>query len=174
MMNCSLFFPLLLVFLFACGPSGGETDGAETQDAVSTFILVRHAEKGDGDDPDLTPEGAARAERLRDRLAQEHVTKIYSTDTRRTRQTAAPTAEEAGLEVMVYSPDDLDGFARSLKQQSSGETVLIVGHSNTTPALANLLSETGQLTAFDDSDYGNLLIVSVPQTGKARVENLRY
>ncbi len=171
-MNGSLLLPWLFFFLFACGNSGSGDAG--TLDGVTTFILVRHAEKGPGEDPDLTPEGRARAARLRDRLAREEVSRVYTTDTQRTRQTAAPTADQQGVEVTLYSPDALEAFASSLKEQHDGKTVLIVGHSNTTPILANLLAGGEEFAAISDDDYGNILVVTVPPTGTSRTQHLRY
>ena len=57
-----------------------------------TIYLVRHAEKLAGDDPSLTPEGAARAELLAETLGDAGIVRIYSTDYARTRGTAAPLA----------------------------------------------------------------------------------
>ena len=61
------------------------------------IYLVRHAEKAAGDDPDLTVVGRARADILANELKQAGLTAIYSTDTRRTRQTALPIAKATGL-----------------------------------------------------------------------------
>jgi hypothetical protein len=48
-------------------------------------------------------------------------------------------------------------------------TVVICGHSNTIPALANILIGKEQYKTFDDSDYGNLLIIK-----DGTVTHLRY
>ncbi len=173
-MNCSLILSLAFFLLFACGPPDSDATGTDAPRAVTTFILVRHAEKGAGDNPDLTTEGLARAARLRDRLTDKSIAHVYSTDTKRTLQTAAPTAEARGLTVSLYNPEKLGQLARRLQKQHAGQTVLVVGHSNTTPALANLLAGKGNLSAFAESDYGNLLIITVPASGAARTEQLRY
>ncbi len=173
-MNGSPLLSLCLFLLLGCGPVDDQSTESSARQAVTTFILVRHAEKAEGDNPDLTAEGTARAKRLRDRLADRAVSHVYSTDTKRTRQTATPTAELRGLEVNLYDPERLDQFARRLRDRHAGETVLVVGHSNTTPALANLLAGSEALSAFDESDYGNLLIITVPASGTPRMEQNRY
>lgn len=73
------------------------------------ILLVRHGESAavvpgieiplvDGhDDPALSADGRAQAERLATRLAQERVDAIYVSSLQRTQETAAPTAAAHGL-----------------------------------------------------------------------------
>lgn len=120
-----------------------------------TWYLVRHAEKvEDGSkDPALTSQGHQRAQQLAAMLSQANITKIYSTDYQRTRQTAAPLSNLLGLEVILYDPSKLADLAAQLK--SSQGNALIVGHSNTTPMLLHLLS--GQPSAsLDEVNYDNV------------------
>ncbi len=107
--------------------------------AADTIWLVRHAEQTDPDaeDPALTVAGEAMAARLAEMLGDAGIQAIYSTDFRRTRQTAAPLAGKLGLEVALYDPGDLKAFAGQLRSASG--PCLVVGHSNTTPRLAELL-----------------------------------
>ena len=98
-------------------------------------FLVRHAEKEPaGEDPGLSPEGAARAGRLAELLADEPVARVYVTDTRRARDTAAPSAARDGVTIEVYDPRKLSELAALLRERR--ETALVVGHSNTTDELA--------------------------------------
>ncbi|MEH6488783.1 phosphoglycerate mutase family protein [Hyphomonas oceanitis] len=103
----------------------------------TVIYLVRHAEKQVGDDPSLTAEGLARAEELALTLKHAGITQIYSTDTARTRQTAAPLAAALSLPVELYDASDLPAFASELTTQTG--TILVVGHSNTTPPLVEQL-----------------------------------
>ncbi|MCP9235418.1 histidine phosphatase family protein [Lewinella sp. JB7] len=173
-MNPFLPFLLTLLLTLSCDPVAREARKAAAESEVTTFILVRHAEKDFGDDPVLTAEGTARAERLRDMLKETTVHEVYTTDTRRTRLTAQPTAEAHQLEAKVYRIDSLEGLASRLRNVHAGQTVLIVGHSNTTPELANYLAGSRELDRFSELDYGNLLVVTVPPTGNPRVLKLRY
>ncbi|MBB4078192.1 broad specificity phosphatase PhoE [Lewinella aquimaris] len=168
--------PLLLTILlaYACDPAAREAKRAAAREQVTTFILVRHAEKGFGDDPNLTPQGQERAQRLSEMLSTEAIDRVYTTDTKRTRQTAQPTADAHGLKVNFYKTEDLPSFASRVRRAHVGETVLIVGHSNTTPEVANLIARSSDLDRFSELDYGNLLIVTVPPTGESRVLKLRY
>lgn len=140
----------------------------------STFLLVRHAEKATGDDPLLTPAGEARAQALANLLDSMQIDAIYASDFRRTQLTAAPVAQAKGLVVRPYDPKALEAFAAMLKAQHAGQTVLIVGHSNTTPYLAGLLQNITPYPDFDESDYGNLLIVTTSGQAQGSLVRLRF
>ena len=101
------------------------------------IYLVRHAEKAAGEDPGLTLVGRARAEILAGELRHTGLTAIYSTETRRTRQTAAPIARATGLTVLPYDAGSLETFANMLR--ATPGNILVVGHSNTTPQLVKAL-----------------------------------
>ncbi len=128
--------------------------------------LVRHAEKtAERHDPGLTDAGSVRAIILADKLEDAGLTAIWSTDYKRTRDTAAPVAARLGLEVQLYNPRDLPGFAAQLKADPA-QVVLVVGHSNTTPWLVSLLGgEPGEL--IDEAEYDRLYMVDL--TGEASV-----
>ena len=100
--------------------------------AAAKAWIVRHAEKLPGDDPALSPAGVARAQELAREILL--VDAIYSTDTLRTRSTAKPLADRLGLEIETYDHRDPAGLAERVR--ASGESVLIVGHSNTITGLA--------------------------------------
>jgi phosphohistidine phosphatase SixA len=104
----------------------------------SVFFLVRHAEKVDeSDGSPLTEQGQRRAETLANLLRDSEVQSIYSSDFVRTRTTAAPLAQQLGLEVEIYNQNDLAPFAKQLLGKPGRH--LVVGHSNTTPELVRLL-----------------------------------
>ncbi len=127
------------------------------------IYLVRHAEKAKGEDPGLTEAGIVRAETLRDRLKGKGVDYIHSSDYRRTRETAAPLAAALNQEILIYNAGDLLGIAEDI--QSKPGTHLVVGHSNTTPELAALLS--GQLMeAMIETEYNRLIEVRLTKDGE--------
>ncbi|MGB3548580.1 MAG: phosphoglycerate mutase family protein, partial [Saprospiraceae bacterium] len=114
------------------------------------------------------------AQRLAMMLANTSLDAIYSTETIRTQSTAKPTAAAAGMTVQSYSAQELPTFAAQLKRKHRGETVLVVGHSNTTPALASLLDPNEDYPRFSELNYTNLLVVTIPPKGKVRVLKLQF
>ena len=77
-----------------------------------TLLLLRHAEKETGPDPALSARGKARAQQLASALAP--VQAVWSTDTRRTRATAAPLVQKLQLPLQIYQGSELQRFARRL------------------------------------------------------------
>lgn len=164
---------LCLVFLgiaLAACASIDQSDGA-------TAYLVRHAEKLTGDalselpdprDPPLTQAGEQRAEALADLLADAEITRIWSTDTKRTRDTAQPLADRLGIEIELYDASDLGAFAAQLKREASGH-VLIVGHSNTTPGLAEALGADPGPPIVEATEYDRLYVISL-ETGQGEIQ----
>lgn len=104
-------------------------------------VLVRHAEKSTETDPGLTPAGQARAQSLADLLRATPPTMILTSHARRTRDTAAPTAAALGItpEVVPIPPGDIPTHVKQLTDKLAtlkpGQVALVVGHSNTVPAL---------------------------------------
>jgi broad specificity phosphatase PhoE len=141
---------LRLTAIFFCCLCFSATSYAEDQ----RWYFVRHFEKMSGPDPELTKQGTQRAQKLADYFAQIPLTAVYSTNYHRTKQTAQAVASELGLPVTQYDPRQLATFAETLKLSTE---VLVVGHSNTTPGLIDLMG--GQSVLIEESDYGQLFIV---------------
>ncbi|HEY5774613.1 MAG TPA: phosphoglycerate mutase family protein [Xanthomonadales bacterium] len=135
-----------------------------------TLYLVRHAEKlaSGGNDPALSAAGMDRAEQLATWLQDKNLRDIWSSDYRRSRDTAAPLVARLGLTLTLYDPRDLPALARDLVENR--HNALVVGHSNTTPELASLLCECF-IDDMDDSEYERLIVSSF-SGGEVRVETL--
>ena len=167
---------LLLFTLGACSVDSPAPEAVEAPAVTAHEIfLVRHAEKLTGDDPSLTPDGTARAETLAEILADKGLTHIHSTNLKRTLETAAPIAALTGLNVALYDPSDLAGFADELRAMPGIH--LVVGHSNTTPGLAQALGgEPG--TAIDEAtEYDRLYVINLSgETPTSRINRfgVRY
>lgn len=170
----SFLFLFFLISLFSCDPTRRMAELELAQQNVSTFILVRHAEKDYGDNPILTPEGEARAEKLKFMLERADLDAVYSTNTKRTMSTAIPTADYHDLKIQEYSALELNLLVSRLKNKHRGETVLVVGHSNTTPAVASLLDKNEDYPRFSELDYTNYYVVTIPTRGKTRVLKMRF
>lgn len=165
---------IALLCLFLCTIAGGQSAIAQSHD-LTTFILVRHAEKADDgtDDPPLNATGQERAAALADHLNETNVTAIYSTDYKRTLQTVQAIADAKGLEIKRYDPFK-EQLLQHIMAENTGGTVLISGHSNTTPLLLNKLIGKDQYEQFDDADYDNLFIVTATAVGKGKALKLTF
>jgi broad specificity phosphatase PhoE len=94
-------------------------------------------------------------------LADAGITRIVVTEYKRTAQTAEPLARRLGLTAERVTAADATGTAARLKTYPN-DVVLVVGHSNSTPALIAALG--GPKIAIEESDYGNVFVF-VPATG---------
>jgi len=145
--------------------------------AITTFILIRHAEKDlsqSTNDPDLSAEGKARASRLTEVLKKAEIHSIYSTPFKRTQQTVEPLAAAKNLKVNGYQANKMEEIDNMINQQA-GSTILLSGHSNTVPQILNYLIGEEKYKVLDDGDYGNIIIVSITERGKnAKVVWMRY
>lgn len=152
---------------------GPFSNALSAQQQPVVVILVRHAERAeDGtDDPPISDAGRQRALLLADMLRDGGVSHVHTTDLKRTRQTGAPLAERLGLGFQVYDPTDLAGFAARLRATPGCH--LVLGHSNTTPALvAALGGEAGAPIA--DDEYDRLYVVVIPAEGPVATTLLRF
>ena len=136
--------------------------------AEPTVYLVRHAEKQAGTDPGLTQAGQARAQWLADYFADKGIQAVYSTQYKRTRLTAKPTADRFELETKGYDPRDLKAFAEQLI--ASNETAVVAGHSNTTPALVNALLSEDRFYPLQDFQYDFIFKVTLHEEGPPTVD----
>ena len=157
MKHFALYLAGLLAALAIASCAASPEVTRESDDGTYTIYLVRHAEKQAGDDPSLTGAGLERAEVLGEILSNAGVEKIWSSDYRRTRETAAPLATRLGLDVEIYDASDLSSLADRLTTE--GLTALVVGHSNTTPQLAELLGAAPGEPIVEANEYDRLYVI---------------
>jgi broad specificity phosphatase PhoE len=129
----------------------------------ATYYLIRHAEKDMSDksnrNPHLTETGLARAANWAKIFETVEFDMVYSTDYFRTKETAVPVAKANNLEVTIYDPRNLN--IEDFIKETNGKTVLIVGHSNTTPALANDFLKDKKYSQIPEDIHGNLYIIKL-------------
>ena len=183
-MHRSLFVAALLAMAASC--AGASDRGATAPAAASAardtlVIVVRHAEKATDDpaDPSLSEVGRRRAQALAEVLASSPVDAIYTTQLRRTRETAAPLARSLNLEVRVRPIDAgnaatyADELAAHIRDRHQGQTVLVVGHSNTVPAIVKAVSGV-EVGPMDETEFTRLYVVARGGASAARVVAARY
>ena len=132
-------------------------------DECSNIYLIRHAEKvriNKSDlDPDLNRNGFIRAENWKNYFIGKNISRIYSTNYKRTIKTAIPLAENNNLKILIYSSDEI--VYEAFLESSIGENTLVVGHSNTIPDIVNNLIDKDYYDQIDDLNNSNLYIVSL-------------
>jgi len=130
---------------------------------TSTYYFIRHSEKDRTDptdkNPHLTEIGKARANHWSEILGEIKFDAVYSTDYNRTKETAQQTASKNNLEITLYDPKQID--VQTFLKDNEGKKVLIVGHSNTTPTFVNKILGSNKYQDIDDSNNGNLYIVTI-------------
>jgi phosphohistidine phosphatase SixA len=159
-----VFGTLFVIWLFAA-PTVAAAQGA--------VFVVRHAERADTSaDSVLSAAGQARAMRLAVILKDAGITQIFTTNLRRTVQTAEPVAVALRLTPTELPGNDLDALLTKLHSATRRDRVLVVGHSNTVPEIVRGLGVSTPVTIGEE--YDNLLIV-IPQEGSASsLIRLRY
>lgn len=164
---------LCVIAALACGWVAPSTIAEPELSEPALIFLVRHAEKQTaGDDPALTGAGLQRANELARLLSKSGVVAVYSTDFARTRDTAAPLAEQLGLQVTLYDWDQMDALAAELK--TPGRRSLVVGHSDTTPELVRLLGGEPGAAIDESGEYDRLYVVRIEPDGTVTTDLRRY
>ena len=133
------------------------------EDDCSTFYLIRHAEKVRTNktdrDPSLNEKGILRALNWKDYFIDKDISKIYSTNYKRTLETVKPIEQAIGLTAILYSASSID--YKNFISSNKGQIVLVVGHSNTIPNFVNELINDQVYTQIDDLNNSNLYIVNL-------------
>jgi probable phosphoglycerate mutase len=159
----------LIVFMTVF--TGARLDAADSGSA--TVFLVRHAEKTtEKPDPGLTEAGLARSVALATTLRDAGIEHILSSDYRRTRDTAIPLADVLGLSIEIYDPRDLPGLLIRLAEL--GGRILVVGHSNTTPAVAQLLGGEPGPPIDEAAEHDRLYVLTTGIDGSVSTVLIRY
>jgi broad specificity phosphatase PhoE len=170
----------VLLVAVACAPASSRVPVTSAVPASTVVVLVRHAEKVPGADPDpaLSETGSARAAALAARPEVAGVRAAYVTQFRRTALTAAPLAARRGFtpterpisgDVAAYAA----ALAAAIRARPAGDTVLVVGHSNTVPQIVAALGGP-RLPNIDDAEYARLFVVTLEADGTAALRETTY
>lgn len=165
---------LLVFFLGSISLTAQEVEPegvAEAEETLpkTTYYFIRHAEKDrsnpTNEDPHLTQQGLLRAAKWSYVMEAVKFDAVYSTDYNRTRETAMPTAEKNGIkDLILYDPSDMD--MKGFFENTAGKTVLVVGHSNTTPSFVNTILGEEKYPQIDDTNNGHIYIVTILPSGE--------
>lgn len=161
----------LLVLIAACCASFAAQN--------KTIVLVRHAEKtgetmiDKTGDPDLSPEGQARAKRLVELVKKYKPHEIYATGYKRVQQTVQPMAEYRHKQIQIYDPLKQAELIDHIMKGTT-DHFLIAGHSNTVPMLVNALMGKEVFVKMPDNEYGVIYVVKIREGKFRRVEVYEY
>ena len=142
-----------------------------TAAASPIIFVVRHAEKAatGGDDPDLSTAGQERAEALARMLKDAEITAIFTTEFKRTRETAAPTAKATKISPTVVPANDIPAMAEKLRPLKGN--ALVVAHGNTIPDLVKALGIEIPMN-ISENDYSELFVIIMVE--KPQLLRLHY
>lgn len=149
---------------------------AQQQATVTKIFIVRHAEKGTGNDPELTAEGNVRAGDLMRRLKNEGIQKIYVSRTHRSQQTADSMRIQLKIDTAYYTADTLcDNLVDAIIENGDfGKTILIIAHSNTIPQIIRKFGVSDYPHGnIPDSDHDQLFIITYSNE-KAKLKMMKY
>ena len=163
----------LAILVFAASAGVAAAQAAPS----TTVILVRHAEKAaePANDPPLTAAGEERARDLWNAIKDAGVAAVITTQFARTKATAQPTATAAHLSpeiVQTTGPNHAQDVASAVRKHT-GQTVLVVGHSNTIPAIAEALG-AARPAPICDPEYDNLYVVTIASDGKVGLVRAKF
>lgn len=166
-----------LAWLLAAGAEPCAAQGGRRGDKL--VFIVRHAEKASATDPDpsLSDAGKARAAALAEALSDAEVTDVLVTPRKRTVETAAMVTEARKLTARVVafgaSTDEHTAAIAQAVKKSKGNTVLVVGHSNTVPAIIAALGGP-RIPELCDAQYAGLYIMRLSVRGIPRLVRAQY
>lgn len=151
-----------------------------------TVFLVRHAEREEEprQDPPLTKNGVARSHTLARLLSSAGIKAIFTSQFNRTKQTGEPLAAKLGLTVTPFTLKLSPSNPRQIAEESTaevtnkilqhgGQSVLVVGHSNSVPDVIKMLGGD-VVPTIDERKHDDLFVVTVYAKGKAKVAQLKY
>ncbi|WP_142785760.1 phosphoglycerate mutase family protein [Changchengzhania lutea] len=154
---------LYLLIFTACADSKKNPESTDNDTLTSTYYFIRHAEKDrsnpSNDNPNLLEIGEQRAERWSKTFEGIDFDAVYATNFNRTQATGMPTAKKNNLQLTIYDPNNID--VEKFLEDTKGKTILVVGHSDSTPKFVNTILGEQKHEAIDDDNNANLYKVTI-------------
>ncbi len=154
---------MLMVALFFCM-------GAAAQ-ASPVLFVVRHAEKATtgGNDPELSAAGRERAGALARMLKDAEISTIFTTEFKRSQETAAPIAKATQVTPTIVPAKDIPALVEKLRSLKGN--ALVVGHADTIPVVVKSLGlETP--VSIPENDYTRVFVIVMGE--KPQLVQLHY
>jgi broad specificity phosphatase PhoE len=142
----------------------------------AVLYIVRHAEKQEGKDPQLTDAGNQRAGDLLRTLQHIPIKRIYVTEYRRTQLTADSMRLQLNIDTVQVRADTacIALFDAIAAHKDINSAIVIITHSNIIPKILYKLGLTGfPQQNIPDAEFDNLYIVRFVN-GRAELEHQKY
>lgn len=175
-----LIFLFLIFFGIQLNPSDAQTP-LEGATATSTiFIFIRHAEKAETKSG-LSPKGIERASvKLPLFLKKLHLspTLIYSSTVLRAQSTKSFFIKNFYTpntlpQTINYNPSQWKTLIKPF-QSIEHQTVLVIGHTDTTPALVNEEIKERKYSNLKENEFNHIWIIERQDSGKIIENHLSY
>ena len=158
---------IVIVLLFSCKTQlidqdrtyvpEDRTDNINKKHAkTGTFYFIRHCEVDGHRDtnPHLSNVGIDRANKYSSFFMDKNIDVVFTTNLNRTVDTAEIIAKKSKVDVLYYDPFNLN-YKKFLEENKSF-SVVIVGHSNTTPEFVNGLLGEPKYSQMVDKNYSDI------------------
>ena len=133
-------------------------------------VPVRHADPvAGGTDPGLSTAGQRRAGTLAKMLKDAGIKAIFTSELRRTKETAAPLASLLSITPAVIADDP----AAAANQIKAAKRVLVIGHSNTVPPIIKALGGPDTVV-INATEFDRLFVMPIPANGAESLIAMRY
>ena len=99
---------------------------------------------------------------------------IYATSYRATQETAEPISRLLDLPINIVDQDIVENFIESIKDDHSGQIVLIISHPENLSRLVVELQGSKNINLDSLNNNDQLFIVTVPWFGKVKTLQLTY
>ena len=147
---------------------------------TTTVIITTHAELETdlNTNSGLSDQGIKRANSLASTLSSVDVVSgvdaIYATTYRATQETAEPISRLLDLPINIVDQDIVEDFIESIKNDHSGQIILIVSHPENLSRLVVELQGSKNINTESLNKNNQLFIVTVPWFGKVKTLQLTY
>jgi len=147
---------------------------------TTTVIIATHAELETdlNSNSGLSDQGIKRANSLASTLSSVDVVSgvdaIYATTYRATQETAQPISRLLDLPINIVDQDIVEDFIESIKNDHSGQIILIVSHPENLSRLVVELQGSKNINTESLNKNNQLFIVTVPWFGKVKTLQLTY
>lgn len=168
------FILIAFAFITGMGESGAQNFRSPIPDGI--YYLVRHAEKDTGKNPALTAAGYVRSGDLFRTLKKKRINNIYVSQYLRTQLTADSIRIYQQIDTSHYKADTTgnDLINKITTREKGSGNILIIGHSNTIPAIIKKFGITNfEAKELPDHEYDNLFVINIKKN-KISLKKLKY